>query len=235
MSPGARWFKGRTRLAPSAEPDAREGPAGAEDGKCCDKGGAQCRAVAREEADEEKAVEGGGAEFDPGKREGAERVEVGGRADVNDGRERTGAGGDGGTIERFRDRAFEAERVLEDQAAGATDGQAIAQESRAHLLAHRAAAEDDRFECQKGGTWREVDRERTVERGTIEEDGLLREPFERRSGADEEMVAQLRGRAIRRGAVEALGRLAGDGGGGAFLEADRDARAGPPGRRRPSC
>jgi len=68
-----------------------------------------------------KAVEGGGAEFDPGKREGAERVEVGGRARVKDGCERAGAGGDGGTVERCGDRAFEAERVLEDLSAGAAD------------------------------------------------------------------------------------------------------------------
>ena len=70
------------------------------------------------------------------------------------------------------------------QPAVAADAPAIAQHAKGHCLAHRLSAEQDGFECDQFGVFRQVGIERAREGAMIEEDRFLRQPMQRRARPD---------------------------------------------------
>ncbi len=85
-------------------------------------------------------------------------------------------------------------------------------------LAHGLAAEDEGFDAEIIGVFREVDGEAAVEGEAVEQDGFLREVGEGCVFGDGDLGVDLGGRA--EGAVDALRRGGGDGGLGVGFAGD---------------
>ena len=129
-----------------------------------------------------------------------------------------------GAGQRRRGVAVEAQAVGEDEAAAAADAPGIADRHVARDLAHGGAAEHDRFDGEQPGRRRDVGGKRALQRRAVEEDGLLRQPVERRAIGDGEGGVD---RGVAAAApVDALGRLAGDRGCGVWPDARPTRRSG---------
>ena len=69
---------------------------------------------------------------------------------------------------------------MQQQFTTAPNPDQIPQPSLPHPLAHRGAAEYHRLDAQKTRIRRQIDLQPPIQRATIEQDRLLRQPFQRR-------------------------------------------------------
>ena len=91
---------------------------------------------------------------------------------------------DRGSFQYPIDLAIQPDRIVQQQIPAAADLDQIAQPRRDHPLAHRRPAKHQHLDAEEPGAGRHIDHQPPIERATIEQDRLLRQPFRRRIGSD---------------------------------------------------
>src|SRR5579862_41883 len=206
----------------SALPEPRQPSWRSQDSQCLGQPAAQALTIGRRNPHGQQPVPaaGGAARRLPedGANAVAHRHRVG--TDPKHRRDRDRAARHGRLAQDRCDRTLQRQRIGIDEPTIAPDPPCIAQPSLDHAFAHGCAAEDDRLDTQKLRVQREKDGDIALERGRVEEDRLLRQPFAARARADIERRRNARG--LARAAIDFLRGLPSDGTLSAGAPGDRD-------------